>query len=68
MGFKTADVKSTIFDSDLGNIIERKTNNKGVHELLKEGLMDGEKGLSFVLTKKHSIYFNNFLRIMHPNF
>ena len=31
---------------------QRKTNNKGVHELLKEGLMDGEKGLSFVLTKK----------------
>ena len=31
---------------------QRKTNNKGVHELIKEGLMDGEKGLSFVLTKK----------------
>ena len=31
---------------------QRKTNNKGVQELIKENLMDGEKGLSFLLTKK----------------
>ena len=31
---------------------QRKTNNKGVQELIKEGLMDGDKGLSFVMTKK----------------
>ena len=31
---------------------QRKTNKKGILELIKEGLMDGEKGLSFVMTKK----------------
>lgn len=31
---------------------QRKTNNKGILELIKEGLMDGEKGLSCVMTKK----------------
>ena len=31
---------------------QRKINNKGVHELIKEGLMDGNRGLSFILTKK----------------
>ena len=31
---------------------QRKVNNKGVQELVKEGLMDGEKGLSFILIKK----------------
>jgi len=31
---------------------QRKVNIKGVQELVKEGLMDGHKGLSFILTKK----------------
>ena len=31
---------------------QRKTNKKGILELIKEGLMDGENGLSFVMTKK----------------
>ena len=31
---------------------QRKTNKKGVTELIKEGMMDGEKGLSFIMTKK----------------
>lgn len=36
---------------------QRKTNNKGAHEFFKEGLMDDEKGLSFVFTKKLMINF-----------
>ena len=44
---------------------QRKTNKKGVQELIKEGLMDGEKGLSFVLTKKKG---EKFYRIsVHEN-
>ena len=31
---------------------QRKTNKKGILELIKEGMMDGEKRLSFVMTKK----------------
>ena len=34
---------------------QRKTNNKGVNELIKENIMDGPKGLSFLLTKKVEI-------------